>query len=43
MIELVAEGVPILFLEVRPEVLRTFQDRMIKQVAEEYSIPGSEA
>jgi hypothetical protein len=42
MIELVAEVVHILILELRPAVLRTFQDRMIELVAEEYlfySIP----
>jgi hypothetical protein len=33
MPELVAEVVHILFLELRPEVLRTFQDRMIELVA----------
>jgi hypothetical protein len=36
MIELVAQGVPILFLERRLEVLRTFQDRIIELVAKEY-------
>jgi hypothetical protein len=36
MFELVAEVVPVVFLELRPEVLRTFQDRMIELVAEEY-------
>ncbi len=36
MIDLVAEKYSILFLEQRPEVLRTFQDRMIELVAEEY-------
>jgi hypothetical protein len=35
--------VPILFLELKPYVLRTFQDSMIKLVPKEYSIPGTEA